>query len=114
VLSVLFVVCYLGLGLPSVGAGVLIVHGGGLIATVGDYTLFILVLAAASLAGLLSTNRSTSHLPAPTTATPNDDPHWGRASTPGLTFLAHLRRSAHPATHHTRPEPDRRNGPPGH
>jgi preprotein translocase subunit SecG len=76
VLSVLFVVCHLGLGLPSAGAGVPIVHGGGLIATAGDYTLFILILAAAALAGLLLTNRSTSHvLAASTTATLNDDPH---------------------------------------
>jgi hypothetical protein len=46
------------MGVPSVIAGVLIVHGGGLIATARDYTLFILVLAAAALAGLLLTNRS--------------------------------------------------------
>jgi MFS family permease len=58
VLSVLFVICYVGMGVPSVIAGVLIVHGGGLIATARDYTLFILVLAAAALAGLLLTNRS--------------------------------------------------------
>ncbi|MFD7020884.1 MFS transporter [Streptomyces sp. NPDC059928] len=58
VLSVLFVVCYVGMGVPSVIAGVLIVHGGGLIATARDYTLFILVLAGAALAGLLLTNRS--------------------------------------------------------
>ncbi|RAG86711.1 MFS transporter [Streptacidiphilus pinicola] len=57
-LSVLFVVCYLGLGAPSVGAGVLIVHGAGLVSTARDYTLFILVLAAAALTGLLLTNRT--------------------------------------------------------
>ena len=33
VLSVLFVICYIGMGVPSVIAGVLIAHGGGLIAT---------------------------------------------------------------------------------
>lgn len=58
VLSVLFVICYVGMGVPSVIAGVLIVHGGGLVATARDYILFILVLAGAALAGLLLTNRS--------------------------------------------------------
>ncbi|WP_225102345.1 MFS transporter [Streptomyces sp. CoH27] len=58
VLSVLFVVCYLGLGVPSAIAGALIVHGTGLITTARDYTLFIVVLAGAALAGLLLTNRS--------------------------------------------------------
>ncbi|WP_433187550.1 MFS transporter [Actinoallomurus sp. CA-150999] len=57
-LSVLYVICYLGMGVPSVVAGVLVVHGGGLIATARDYMLFVLVLAAAALAGLLLTNRS--------------------------------------------------------
>jgi hypothetical protein len=58
VLSVLYVICYLGMGAPSVVAGVLVVHGGGLITTARDYTLFVLVLAAAALAGLVVTNRS--------------------------------------------------------
>ncbi|MFB7500747.1 hypothetical protein ACFC09_39755 [Streptomyces sp. NPDC056161] len=57
-LSVLLVVRHVGMGVPSVIAGVLIVHGGGLIATARDYTLFILVLAGAALAGLLLTNPS--------------------------------------------------------
>jgi len=39
-------------------AGVLVVHGGGLIATASDYIVFIMVLAGATLAGLLSTKRS--------------------------------------------------------
>lgn len=58
VLSVLYVVCYLGMGAPSVVAGVLVVHGGGLVTTARSYTVFVLVLAVAALAGLLSTNRS--------------------------------------------------------
>ncbi len=67
VLSVLFVVCYVGMGVPSVIAGMLVVHGGGLIATARDYILFVLVLAGTALAGLLSTNRS-ARLVAPATA----------------------------------------------
>lgn len=58
VLSVLYVVCYCGMGVPSVAAGVLVVHGGGLIGTARDYALFVLVLALAALTGLLSTSRS--------------------------------------------------------
>ena len=58
VLSVLYIVCYLGMGAPSVVAGVLVVHGGGLIGTARDYTLFVLVLSAAALAGLLLTKTS--------------------------------------------------------
>ncbi|MGI5231765.1 MFS transporter [Actinoallomurus sp. CA-142502] len=58
VLSVLYVICYCGMGVPSVAAGVLVVHGGGLIGTARDYALFILALAATALAGLLSTSRS--------------------------------------------------------
>jgi hypothetical protein len=114
VLSVLFVVCYLGLKLASVGARVLIVHGGGLTATAGDYT----VRPHPRRRGL---GRTAVDEPfdkprpvRPDDRDAHDDPHEGRASTPRLTFLAHLRRSAHPATHHTRPVPHRRNGPPGH
>ena len=59
VLSVLYIVCYLGMGVPSVVAGVLVVHGGGLIDTARDYTVFVLVLAAAALAGLSAVKRST-------------------------------------------------------
>jgi len=58
VLSVLYVVCYLGMGAPSVIAGILVVHGGGLISTARDYTLFVVVFALTALLGLLSTNRS--------------------------------------------------------
>ncbi|MDI6520331.1 hypothetical protein QMA61_29570 [Streptomyces coelicoflavus] len=59
VMPVLFVVCYLGMGVPSVLAGTLVVHGGGLVATARQYTLFVLVLVVAASIGLLLTNRST-------------------------------------------------------
>ncbi|MEU5222279.1 MFS transporter [Streptomyces toyocaensis] len=58
VMSVLFVVCYLGMGVPSVVAGVLVVHGGGLLTAARAYTVFVLVLVVAAMLGLLLTNRS--------------------------------------------------------
>jgi MFS family permease len=57
VLSVLFVVCYLGMGVPAVAAGFLVVHGGGLIGTTRVYALFVIVLAAAALVGLARVGR---------------------------------------------------------
>jgi len=58
VLSVLYIICYLGMAVPSVVAGVLVVHGGGLIDTARGYTVFILLLSAAALAGLSVTDGS--------------------------------------------------------
>jgi len=57
ILSVLYVVCYCGMGIPSVVAGVLAVHGGGLVSAARDYAAFVIVLAIAALAGLVSTSR---------------------------------------------------------
>ncbi|GAH45350.1 unnamed protein product, partial [marine sediment metagenome] len=41
-------------------AGIVVVHGGGLLSAARDYALFLIVLAVASLAGLLATTRSTN------------------------------------------------------
>jgi len=60
VLSVLYIICYLGMAVPSVVAGVLVVHGGGLIDTARGYAVFILVLSAAALAGLVMTDKTAS------------------------------------------------------
>ena len=57
VLSLLYVVSYLGLGVPAVIGGVLVVHGGGLLDTVREYGAAVIVLAAAALAGLLLSGR---------------------------------------------------------
>jgi hypothetical protein len=46
VLSVLFTVSYLGLGLPAVAAGVALVHGADLVATSYQYGAVVIVLAA--------------------------------------------------------------------
>ena len=58
VLSVLYIVSYCGMGVPAIAAGILVVHGGGLISSARDYALFLIVLAVAALAGLLSITRS--------------------------------------------------------
>ncbi len=58
VLSVLYIVSYCGMGVPAIAAGILVVHGGGLISSARDYALFLIVLAVAALAGLLLTARS--------------------------------------------------------
>ncbi|MCW2525606.1 MAG: transporter [Pseudonocardiales bacterium] len=53
VLSNIYVVCYLAMGLPAVGAGFLVVHGGGLLDTAREYGAFVMVLAVLALVGLL-------------------------------------------------------------
>lgn len=53
VLSLLFVVSYLGMGVPAVIAGFLVVHAGGLTATAQEYGIAVIVLAAGALFGLL-------------------------------------------------------------
>ncbi len=53
VLSLLYVVSYLGMGAPAVVAGFLVVHDGGLLVTAREYGTAVIVLAALALAGLL-------------------------------------------------------------
>jgi predicted MFS family arabinose efflux permease len=55
VLSLIFIVSYLGLGLPAVAAGYRIVHGGGLIGTARDYGAILILLALLAVGGLLRT-----------------------------------------------------------
>jgi hypothetical protein len=64
VLSLLYVVSYLGLGVPAVIGGVLVVHGGGLLATTREYGLAVIVLAALALIGLLVSRPLRSACPA--------------------------------------------------
>ena len=56
--SLLYVVSYLGLGVPAVLAGFGVVHGGGLIITTRYYGAAVITLAALTLPGLLR-NRPT-------------------------------------------------------
>lgn len=57
VLSLLFVVSYLGMGVPTVIAGFLVVHAGGLAATAQEYGVAVIVLAAFALLGLVRGGR---------------------------------------------------------
>jgi MFS family permease len=53
VLSLVYIVSYLGLGLPAVVAGFVIVHGAGLTDTAIYYGGAVILLAALALVGLL-------------------------------------------------------------
>jgi hypothetical protein len=57
-LSLLFVVSYLGMGLPAVAAGFLAVHGAGLTGAARDYGIALIVLAALAFAALLRNRRT--------------------------------------------------------
>ncbi|MFI1380679.1 MFS transporter [Embleya sp. NPDC020886] len=76
VLSVLYLVCYLGMGAPSVIAGISVVHGGGLVGTARAYALFVVLLALAALVALLPTSRS-AHRATTSGAGPGRSPHTG-------------------------------------
>jgi MFS family permease len=52
VLSLLFTISYLGLGVPAVGAGLLAVHGAGLLGAARDYGIALIALAGIALAAL--------------------------------------------------------------
>jgi hypothetical protein len=62
-LSLLYVVSYVGLGLPVVIAGFLIVHGGGVVRTALEYAIAVVVLGALAL--VLTLRRSQEHLRSP-------------------------------------------------
>jgi MFS family permease len=65
VLSLVYVVSYLGMGLPAVIAGWLVVHGGGLQRTAEQYGLAVIVLAAGALVMLVANRRRvTGRIPA--------------------------------------------------
>lgn len=61
VLSVLYVVAYLAMGLPAVLGGVRAVYGGGLVETAREYALAVMVLAGLALVGSL--RQRASELP---------------------------------------------------
>ena len=60
VLSLLFTVSYLGLGVPAVAAGFLAVHGAGLTGAARDYGAALIVLAAFAFAALSRSRRAVS------------------------------------------------------
>jgi predicted MFS family arabinose efflux permease len=63
VLSVLFTVSYLGLGLPAVAAGVAVVHGSGIVATSYWYGAAVIALAAVAALNQLRARPRHSHSP---------------------------------------------------
>jgi hypothetical protein len=64
VLSLLFVVSYLGLGVPAVAAGFLAVHGAGLLGAARYYGAALIVLALLALLALVSAGRNEGKTPA--------------------------------------------------
>jgi MFS family permease len=58
VLSLLFVVSYLALGVPAVIGGYLVVHDGGLLSTARTYAIAVLVLASLALVGNLARSKA--------------------------------------------------------
>jgi hypothetical protein len=62
VLSLLYIVSYLGLGVPAVAAGFLVVHGLGLTDTALYYGGAVILLAALALPGLLATRARVTAL----------------------------------------------------
>ncbi|MEV6864976.1 MFS transporter [Streptosporangium subroseum] len=64
VLSLLYVVSYLGMGFPAVIAGVLVVHFGGLLGTAREYGIAVILLAGVALIGLLTNRQASSPVPA--------------------------------------------------
>ena len=62
--SLLYVVSYLGLGVPAVLAGFGVVHGGGLASTARYYGAAVIALAALALFGLLKNRPGRAAEPA--------------------------------------------------
>jgi predicted MFS family arabinose efflux permease len=61
VLSVLYTVSYLGLGIPAVVAGVAVVHGGGLVTTSYEYGLAVIALALVATFNLVRLRVQRDH-----------------------------------------------------
>jgi Ca2+/H+ antiporter len=53
VLSIIYIIAYLSMGLPAVLGGVRFVHGGGAFATAREYGVAVIVLALVALVGTL-------------------------------------------------------------
>jgi MFS family permease len=51
VLSVLFVISYVSMGMPAVVGGLRVVHGGGIVGTAYEYGVVVIALAAVAMAG---------------------------------------------------------------
>jgi MFS family permease len=62
VLSLLFVISYVGLGVPAVAAGFLATHGAGLIGAARYYSAALILLAVLALLALIRVERKDSPL----------------------------------------------------
>jgi hypothetical protein len=60
VLSVLYVIAYVAMGLPAVLAGLRVVHGGGIVATTREYGVGVMLLAGVAMIGALVRGRSAA------------------------------------------------------
>ena len=58
VLSIIYVVAYLAMGIPAVFAGLRVVHGGGVMTTAREYGLCVIALAGAALVGAVRRTRA--------------------------------------------------------
>jgi predicted MFS family arabinose efflux permease len=58
VLSVLYVIAYMAMGVPAVIGGIRFVHGGGVVTTAREYGVAVMGLAALALVGTLLRSRS--------------------------------------------------------
>ncbi|MEV1156798.1 MFS transporter [Micromonospora chokoriensis] len=58
VLSLLYIVCYVGFGLPTVIAGFLVVYAGGLPQTADEYSVAVILLALVALFGVRRATRT--------------------------------------------------------
>jgi MFS family permease len=77
VLSVLFTISYLGLGVPAVAAGLAVAKGGGLVATSYEYGVAVIVLAAIATVNLIrlrTRNDARAEGPAPLASAPVTHP----------------------------------------
>src|SRR3569833_249291 len=53
VLSIVYIIAYLAMGVPAVLGGIRAVHGGGVLTTAREYGISVMVLALSALAGVL-------------------------------------------------------------
>ena len=107
VLSVVYVISYLALGLPAVIAGFLLVHEGDLLATAVQYGVAVMALAALALGGAVRPARRPGQASRADQAAPVARAVWpiGRGDRPGLVPVP-VRRPAARLLPAERPVPD--------
>jgi MFS family permease len=79
VLSLIYVVSYLALGVPTVIGGFLVVHGGGLLTTAREYGIGVMILAAFALVGLVLQRQRGIVLARATAPTHDNAPELAKA-----------------------------------